>query len=128
MSATNTSSDTCEAGAWQSSANVRSCSTDIERLFDEYSAMAESDQQTGLALFSHEVSCGSSDWQCYGDPGSFGYRFQELSKHCPQFALETAAVTLRRLRQHYGPINRREVELRREADEMLQEIQTVIDG
>ena len=126
MSATNTSSDTCEAGLFQTSWNCSNCSTDFQRLMDEYSAMAESDQQTGLALFSHEVSCGSSDWENYGS--GTGYQYQQLAKHCPQFAVETTACGLRYLRQHWGPIGRREVEVKRAADEMLLQVQGVIDG
>jgi hypothetical protein len=126
QSASNTSSDTCEAGLFQTSWNCSNCSTDFQRLMDEYGAMDLSLQQTGLALFSHDVSCGSSDWECYGS--GTGLRYQELAKHCPQFAVETTACGLRYLRQHWGPVSRKECEIRREADEMLLEIQAVIDG
>ena len=125
QSASNTSSDTCEAGLFQTSWNASACSTDFALLMDEYSVIDENHQQTALDLFSFEISCGSSDWESYGSGTGFWY--QQLAKHCPQFAVETTATGLRFLRQHWGPISRKEVELRREADEMLQEVQKVID-
>jgi hypothetical protein len=125
QSATNTSSDTCEAGLFQTSWNASACSTDFERLLDEYSAIGENHQQTALELFSNEVSCGSADWDCYGSGQGFAY--QQLAKHCPQFAVETTACGLRYLRQHWGPIGRKEVEIRREADDMLRQVQDIID-
>ncbi len=52
-----------------------------------------------------------------------GAEFQSLTKVCPQFAVEYAAVLVRGLRKHFGPINRKEAEFRTECQEMLQRIQ-----
>ena len=79
-----------------------------------------------LTTFEEDVDCSSADWECYGS-GS-GYEFQEMCKNLPAFSAETAAITLRNLRQHYGPINRYEVELRKEADEMFMQVQLYVDG
>jgi hypothetical protein len=38
------------------------------------------------------------------------------------------AVGLRTRRQHWGPINRREVDLMSEADDMLQQVQELVAG
>jgi hypothetical protein len=63
------------------------------------------------------VSCSSSDWENYGSGD--GAQYQAMAKSLPLFACETAAIGLRSLRQHWGPINRKEVELCPEADVML---------
>jgi hypothetical protein len=126
MSASNTSSDTCEAGAWQTSYDAHGCSDDWDTLFEAFAAAVETDNPQGfLAAFHEDVECSSSNWDCYGS-GS-GYLHQEMSKGQPAYAAEVCAVTLRCLRQHYGPINRREAELRLEADDLLHEVQDYID-
>lgn len=122
MSASNTTSDTCEAGAWQTSYNAHTCSDEFDKLFDQAN---EGTSPCYLSTFEQGVSCSSSSWSCYGSGN--GYRFQELCKSCPVFAAETCAVTLRNLRQHYGPINRYEAEVRPEADTMLRQVQSYLD-
>jgi hypothetical protein len=122
QSASNTSSDTCEAGLFQTSYNAHNCSSQFDKIFNEY----QDNRWSGyLKTFEQDVSCSSADWDSYGS-GS-GYQFQEMCKNLPAFSAETAAITLRNLRQHYGPINRYEVELRKEADEMLQQVQAYVD-
>jgi len=123
-SASNTTSDTAEAGLFQTSWNARSCSPDLmQGLFDKYAA----DPSLGyMDIFAEGVSCSSSSWSCYGSGN--GYKFQEMCKKQPEFAVETCGIVIRNLRQHYGPINRKEVELKREADEMLQDVERILAG
>ena len=123
QSADNTDSDTCEAGAWQQSWNSHSCSTEIQTLLDEYDRRSNP-QQCGLSLFEQGVSCSQADWSCYGS--GIGYEFQTLAKRCPVFAAEAAGVCLRNLRQHFGPINRKEAQIKNEVDTMYQDVQAVI--
>ena len=127
-SADNVSSDTAEAGLFQQSWNSRSCNTEIEKLFDEYLVgLGDEDvPQCALKAFKQDVSCSSDDWMSYGTGD--GLDFQDLCKECPQFAVECAAVGLRNLRQHWGPINRKEVELIPEADELFLAVQHIIDS
>jgi hypothetical protein len=126
QSASNTSSNTAEAGAWQTSYDAHGCSPDWDTLFDAFSAGAETDNPQGfLDVFREDVACSSSDWQYYGSGN--GYLHQEMSKYQPAYAAEVCGITLRNLRQHYGPVNRREVELSPEADEMLEAVQRCID-
>ena len=73
-----------------------------------------------------DVSCSSSEWSCYGSGD--GYKFQELCKSCPAFAVESHALTLRNLCNHYGPVTRKEVELMPEAEEMLKLVQDYVDS
>jgi N-acetylmuramoyl-L-alanine amidase/Putative peptidoglycan binding domain len=122
QSATNTSSDTAEAGLFQTSWNARSCCTDFLNLSDQW----DKDSPQGyMSVFSEEVSCSSSDWACYGSGD--GFRFQELCKYSPTFAVETCATGLRNLRQHWGPINRKEAEIRREADDLFKQVQEIVN-
>jgi hypothetical protein len=122
MSAENVEADTCEAGLFQMSWNASSCSDEMQKLMDAYTSDGAA---CALDVFKQGVSCSQSDWSCYGS-GS-GAEYQALAKSCPQFAVETAAIGLRNLRQHWGPINRHEAELREESDEMLQAVQAFLE-
>jgi peptidoglycan hydrolase-like protein with peptidoglycan-binding domain len=123
QSASNTDSDTCEAGFAQTSYNASSASNpEFDQLMNEFLA----DLHPGfLEAFSEGVSCSSSDWENYGS--GRGRDFQELCKTQPAFAAETHALTLRNLCNHYGPVIRKEVELVREADEMFKTVQEYLE-
>lgn len=123
MSATNVEADTAEAGLFQTSWNINTCSDQIQHVFDQYESR---NKLCALSLFSENVSCSESDWSCYGTGD--GFYFQELSKFCPQFAVESTAIGLRNRRQHWGPINRQEAEIKREADLMFLTIQDLLTG
>jgi hypothetical protein len=122
MSADNVSSETAEAGLFQMSWNASSSSEEMQKLMDEY-APCPSPQCLG-EVFSEGVECSSSDWDCYGSGD--GYRYQQMAKQCPIFAVHCAAIGLRNLRQHWGPVNRYEVELKSEADAMLAVVQQIV--
>jgi hypothetical protein len=125
QSAENTSSDTAEAGLFQTSYNAHGASDpEFSNLMAEYSEPANA-QTCYLAQFDDGVSCTNSEWDCYGS-GS-GYAFQSLCKACPAFAVETHALTLRNLANHYGPIIRKEVELKSDSDRLFQSVQRYID-
>jgi hypothetical protein len=122
MSADNVSSDTAEAGLFQTSYNASNASNpEFDNLMDEYLAGLSPGY---LDAFSEGVNCSSSDWDNYGS--GRGEEFQELCKNAPAFAVESAALTLRNLANHYGPIIRKETELRAEADDMLADVQVYI--
>jgi N-acetylmuramoyl-L-alanine amidase len=127
QSADNVSSDTAETGLFQTSYNAHSCSSKFDELFNAFSAAASTDNPQGfMDYFSEDVSCSSSDWQNYGSGN--GAKFQDMCKKQPAFACETCAIVLRKLRQHYGPINREEAELKSDADVMLKQVQDWIDA
>lgn len=119
QSASNTSSDTAEAGLFQQSWNSHVASPEIPKLLAAYSAKPEG----FLSIFS-EGAFGDSESVGSGD----GLRFQLLCKSCPAFAVECAAVGLRVIRQHWGPINRREAEMRPEAEDLLMQVQSTVDA
>lgn len=123
MSASNVEAETCEAGLFQTSWNASACSTDFEVLFDQFESEP---QQCALRIFEEGVECSSSDWDSYGS--GMGREYQDLAKHCPNFAVMTTALGLRRIRQHWGPIGRFEVELKTDADRMFQAVQGLIDS
>jgi peptidoglycan hydrolase-like protein with peptidoglycan-binding domain len=128
QSASNTSSDTAEAGLFQQSANSLSASPEMQKLYDEYlsgGGLDGSQPLCALDIFAEDVSCSSSDWGCYGS--GKGFNFQTMCKHCPQFAVEVCAIGLRVLKDHWGPIKRKEAELRTEADDLFRLIQRFLD-
>lgn len=120
MSADNVTADTAEAGIFQTSWNIRAASPEIPKLFKEYWA----DPNGFLREFQDGVSPKASDLINYGSGQGASYQF--LAKYCPAFAAMVTAVGLRVLRQHWGPINRREAQLVPEADEMLREVQDIV--
>jgi hypothetical protein len=123
MSAENIDPMTCEAGLFQMSWNMESCSPEMDKLMEAYMTKPP---HCALNIFAQDVTCSQSDWDCYGTGA--GLRYQQMAKLCPAFAVETTAVGLRNRRQHWGPINRYEAELRLEADVMLKQVQDLVTG
>jgi hypothetical protein len=121
-SAENTSADTAEAGLFQMSWNAHSASPLIGQLFSSYSSHPDG----FLSIFQEGVSCGHGDYANYGDGD--GAAFQQLCKTCPAFAVEAAAVGLRVLRSHWGPINSRAAEIRPEADALLSQVASIVEA
>jgi hypothetical protein len=71
------------------------------------------------------VECTPHDLENYGSGD--GVQFQKLAKACPAVAVEFAAVGLRNIRKHWGPINQRAAEVRSECDVMLQKVEEEVD-
>lgn len=123
QSAENYDSDTCEAGAFQTSYNAAGSSNpEFDDLMDEY---LRGNSPGYLDAFSEDVSCSSSDWESYGS--GRGREFQDLCKNQPAFSAESCALTLRNLCNHYGPIIRHETELQLDAVLMFQEVRDYMD-
>ena len=125
-SATNTSSESAEAGAWQTSYDSRTRSVELPKLFAKYQA-----DPSGclLSTFAEGVSCSSSDWKNWGS-GADGLTYQKMNKECPAFAAEYAAVMLRvngGTKGHYGPLRTKAAEIRPECDQMLQKVQAIVE-
>ena len=117
MSAENVAADTAEASMHQTSYNIRSCNPNVTALLQEYW-----DNPNGfLGTFRLGVTPDANDLGNFGSGD--GAKHQFLSKFAPAYHAYVTALGLRYLRQHWGPINRREVELRADADEMLQAVQ-----
>lgn len=122
MSAENVAADTAEAGLFQTSWNIRSCNEHISRLLEDFW-----DNPNGfLPTFQSDVEPDSNDLGNFGSGD--GARYQFLSKFAPAFHCYVTALGLRYLRQHWGPVNRREVEIKKAADDMLFAVQEYLDG
>jgi len=125
MSADNVQSDTAEAGLFQTSYNAHASSDpEFDDLMEEY-ADPRNEATCYYNAFAEDVECHDGEWDCYGSGA--GYEFQKLCKDCPPIAVETAALTLRNLANHYGPIIRRETELKADADNLFLAVQKYID-
>ena len=126
LSADNVQSDTAEAGLFQTSWNAHSASDpEFTNLMDEYSDPAN----TPICYLSHfddDVECSPSEWGSYGSGD--GRAFQDLCKVCPAFAVESCALTLRNLANHYGPIIRHETELKAEAEALFRQVQDYMEA
>jgi hypothetical protein len=122
MSATNVASDTAEAGMFQTSWNIRSGDDYIEPLLEDFWVNPNgflTEFQAGVELDSNDLgNFGSGD----------GAKYQFLSKFAPAFHAFVTALGLRVLRQHWGPLNRNEVELRKEADDLLLQVEKLINS
>ena len=120
MSASNVSSDTCEAGLFQTSWNIRSASPNIPNLLEEF----WEDPNGFLEIFSEGITPTAKNLDNYGSGQGASYQF--LAKYSPCFAVLVTAIGLRTRRNHWGPINRREVELAPEADDFLKQVEILV--
>jgi len=125
MSASFSSSDSAEAGPFQTSWGVRKASpTVLTNMFNEYSK-----NQGGcfLDIFKQGISCRAQDMKNWGT--GTGMQWQKLTKTCPAFAAEYAAVVMRTSggnKGEFGPIRTKAAELRPECDQMLQKVQDYV--
>ena len=125
-SATNTSSESAEAGAWQTSYDSKSASAELPKLFEKYKA---DDSGCLLDVFDEGVTCSAANLKNWGT-GVEGLAFQKLEKECPAFAAEYAAVMLRVSggnKGHYGPLRTKAAEIRPECDDLLHDVQTIVE-
>lgn len=117
--ANNVDADTAETGLFQMSWNARNASPELPRLFAHYSARPDG----FLSIFQEGLQPRETENFGSGE----GAAFQRLCKTCPAFAAEAAAIGLRVLRKHWGPINRQEAEIRPEADALLKQVEQIVD-
>ena len=123
-SANFTTADSAEAGLFQTSWGVHTSSSVLEPMFRRYSA----DQQHCLLdVFKPGARCSNWDARTWG--AGTGAEWQELTKACPAFATEYAAVVLRSSggsRGEFGPIRRKEAQLTQACDAMLAKVQAYL--
>lgn len=123
MSSSDGGSNTAEAGLFQMSWNASIASNQIVRLFNLYSTDPAPE---GYAKIFHEgVRCTEGQLRNWGS--GRGRAYQALAKASPAFAVESAAVGLRNLKNHWGPIIRREAELLPSANTLFARIQDLVD-
>lgn len=113
--ANNVTGEKAEAGLFQTSWNARSGNDLMPTLFRDYAGRTDF-----LSIFKEGVTARDRDLENFGSGD--GLEFQRLSKNCPAFAVEFAAVGLRNIRKHWGPINNRAAEVKRKADAMYRQV------
>lgn len=121
QSANNVDALTAEAGLFQTSFNSMSASPILADLFQHYQGTTDLRD-----VFSESVTCSPSSAINYG--AGTGRTFQELTKNCPAFAVEYAAVLLRIQRRHWGPINKKRAELRADSFGLLRQIEALVNS
>jgi Bacterial SH3 domain len=118
----NATAGKAEAGLFQTSYNAKNANPLLPKLFQHYLA-----QPSGFVeIFQEGVTCKASDIKNYGSGA--GKEFQRLSKECPAFAAEFAAVALRNTRAHWGPITSRKAEIRSESNAMFMQVQNAVES
>jgi N-acetylmuramoyl-L-alanine amidase len=115
--------DEIEAGLFQTSYNAHTCCPQFDMTTEDYEDGGDNCEGY-FDAFAEGVTCDADDWRCYGSGAP--YDFQLMCKNEPAYAMETCALVLRNRCNHYGPIKRKETELRADADELLLEIQSLI--
>ena len=122
MSATNVESDTCEAGLFQTSWNIRNANSTIGPLLNQF----WKNPNGFLSEFKIGLSPSANNLNSYGSGD--GVKYQWLSRFCPLFHIMVTGVGMRTLRAHWGPIGRREVTLKKEMDDLLKEVQSLVEA
>lgn len=126
--------ENAEAGLFQTSYGARVHSPALEGLIGSYTASTK-----GCLLddFKGQISCKIRKSQNPACPEATsdiagsgpGADWQRLTKTCPAFATEYGAVVLRKnggARGEFGPIRRREAQMRPECDAMLKAVQDYV--
>jgi hypothetical protein len=117
-------SENAEAGLFQQSHDSFHASPELAKLMKAY----QDNPTWGFQrIFREGVPGGPSP-----NVGSgAGADFQRLCKVSPAFAVEAAAVGLRTISGHHGqwgPINRKEAELKSEADTLFEQVQQIVEA
>jgi hypothetical protein len=121
QSASNVEADTCEASLFQTSWNISSCSNTIDDLLEAY----WKDPNGFRPTFSRGLSPSASQLDCYGT--GEGARYQWLSRFSPAFHAFVTGVGMRIRCDHWGPINRHEVDIVPEIDDLFVEVQRLME-
>jgi hypothetical protein len=121
VTAPNPTAETAEAGLFQVSYDARSASPLLPPLFEFY----QNNPSGFVQIFQQCPSCTAANLKNWGTGD--GVEFQRLTKACPAFAAEFAAVALRNTRKHWGPINTKKAEVLRDCDTMLRGVQDLVD-
>lgn len=121
-SASNTSGDTAEAGLFQQSWDSRPATPVLPRLFAWY--RSASSPPGFQEIFREGVPAKSFRPSGSGD----GAVFQQLCVDKPAFAMECALVGARTIRSHWGPFNEHAAAMTIEAQQLLQQVATIVDA
>jgi hypothetical protein len=116
--------DSAEAGLFQTSFGARTRHATMSALYEKYKA----DQSLCLLdTFKRGVSCPAKDAENFGT--GEGVRWQQLTKTCPAFATEYAAVLMRvhgGRRGEFGPLRNHAAQVMPVCDAMLKQVQDLV--
>lgn len=125
-SASNVSSDSAEAGAFQTSWDSRGASTELPKIFERFRT---SNVGCNLDVWKSGVTCNDANWKNWGTADTTGFLFQDRQKKCPALATEYAAVMLRvsgGSGGHYGPLRTKKAEVKSECNTMFANVEAAI--
>lgn len=121
VSADNTSAETAESGLFQQSANSMAASSWVRSLMTAYQ---QGKRRGYLEVFKE----GTVDKDKPVHGSGEGKTFQLMVKSHPGFAVEACGVCLRVLRNHWGPVNRGEVEYTQGGLDLFRAVRTIVDN
>lgn len=113
------SASTGETGAWQFSFDSINATKEFKEIYAYYQAHPS---ECLKKEYSEGVKLKDNGYIGEGP----GLAFQKFMRSCPAAQAEYTASGIRVLRKHWGPINRKEVELPEECTEMLTEIENAV--
>jgi hypothetical protein len=119
-----TSADSAEAGLFQTSFGARTKHATMVALHEKYKA---NQNDCLLDTFKLGVACPAKDAENFGT--GEGRQWQQLTKTCPAFATEYAAVLMRvhgGRKGEFGPLRNRAAELMPVCDAMLKQVQDLV--
>lgn len=125
MSANYSTADSAEAGIFQASYGGRRSSSEMTKLYQSYRA---SEVGCISSIYKYGITCSESNLQNWGT--GEGLNWQKLTKDCPSFATEYAAILVRvsgGTKGEFGPLRRKESELRPECGDMLKQVQEIVE-
>jgi hypothetical protein len=113
------SSKQAESGAWQFSFDAIGRDGELRKIYSDRST-----NQTGSKSCLNEVyAVGIKKRETgYITSPADGYAFQKFFRGCADAQAEYAAVMIRAVRSHFGPINRREVEYVKACEDWLKSL------
>lgn len=119
-----TAADSAEAGLFQTSFRARLRQPTMAELYEKYKA-----DQSGclLDVFKKNVSCAAHNAENFGE--GEGKNWQQLTKTCPAFATEYAAVLIRvhgGRKGEFGPFRNHAAELQPVCDAMLKQVEDLV--
>ena len=117
----NRPSSEAEAGLFQASYNSIGASSVLPKLYSEYES---STARCWLDVYKQGAACRAQSILGTGA----GATFQKFEKSCPSFAAEYAMTLLRVLRSHFGPIIRREAEVKPVCYSLYGQVQTLVES
>lgn len=123
-SASNDAAPECEAGPFQSSYNSMGAHPKLKEVYAEYSKDGAYSDRCELSLWKENVKrCDSKSPNLGTGPG---VAFQDLSKVCPMFAAEYNMALIRNLRNHFGPLTRKEAEIVPACGSLLDQVEKLV--